>query len=190
MNHYLEGGYYPEGGSSQIAKKIIPTITKSGGAVFVAKKVSKILINSANKAYGVEMENGDTIFAKQIVSSVGIYNTFKKLITNPKISNHYNNIFSNIKQSVSHIYLFVKLKGTPQELQLRSSNIWNWPDKDYDKMLSDFYKNPLKAPMPFLWDFHVQKIKTWTDGILNIVMQLFLQWLNQLILNNGKMKNV
>ena len=111
VNHYLEGGYYPEGGSSQIAKKIIPTITNSGGAVLVGKKVQKILINTyKNSAFGVEMENGDRIFAKKIVSNVGVYNTFKKLITAPKITKYYKNIFDNIKQSVSHIYLFVKLK--------------------------------------------------------------------------------
>ena len=47
---------------------------------------------------------------KKIVSNVGVYNTFKKLITAPKITKYYKNIFDNIKQSVSHIYLFVKLK--------------------------------------------------------------------------------
>lgn len=164
VNHYLEGGYYPKGGSSQIAKKIIPTITKAGGAVLVGKKVEKILINTfKNSAYGVEMENGDKILANKIVSNVGIYNTFKKLITNPKITKHYQNIFENIKHSVSHIYLFVKLKGNPKDLQLRSSNIWNWPNKDYDKMLLDFYNDPLKAPIPFFMGFSCAKDSSWTD---------------------------
>ena len=77
VNHYLEGGYYPRGGSGAIAKQIIPTIEKSGGAVLVSKKVNQIIIKN-NKAIGVLMENGDTIYANKIVSSVGIYNTFKK----------------------------------------------------------------------------------------------------------------
>ncbi len=160
VNHYLEGGYYPEGGSSQIAKKIIPTIEKGGGAVLVSKKVNKIIIKQ-NTAIGVEMENGDRIYAKQIISSAGIYNTFKKLITIPKITQHYNNIYKNIEHSECHVYLFVKLKGTPQELQLRSSNIWHWPDSDYDKMLDTFYKDPLKAPLPFFMGFSCAKDHSW-----------------------------
>ena len=105
VNHYLEGGYYPRGGPSQIVKKIIPTIEKSGGAVLVGKKVESILIKD-NKAYGVKMENGDIINATKIVSAIGIYNTFKKLITDSNVSKN-TKIFLIIRKTFDWSYLFI-----------------------------------------------------------------------------------
>jgi hypothetical protein len=35
-----------------------------------------------------------------------------------------------------------------ENLGLRSSNIWVWPNRDYDKMMADFYADPEKAPIP------------------------------------------
>lgn len=194
VNHYLEGGYYPAGGPSQIVKKIITTIEKAGGIVLVGKKVNKILIEK-NKAIGVEMENGDLIYSTKVVSSVGIYNTFQKLITNPIISNKYNNIFENIKHSTGHIYLFVKLKGNPRDLQLRSSNIWNWPNRDYDKMLSDFEKDPLNAPLPYFMGFSCMKDYQWESKYKNISnaiiltignLSQFKKWENEKCMNRSE----
>ena len=47
VNHYLEGGWYPEGGSGKLAEEICRTIWECGGAVLVGKNtftISKILI--------------------------------------------------------------------------------------------------------------------------------------------------
>ena len=122
VNHYLEGGYYPKGGPQEIIKQIIPVIEKAGGRVLVGKKVKNIIINyDTNTAKGVVMENGDKIYASKIVSSTGIRNTFLSLLQENSLRSHYSNILSNIPPSVSHIYLFVNLKGTPEELKLRSS---------------------------------------------------------------------
>ena len=52
MQHYVYGGYYPIGGASEIAFNIIPVIEKSGGKVLVRAKVTKILLNHNERAYG------------------------------------------------------------------------------------------------------------------------------------------
>ena len=48
--HYLGGGWYPRGGSIEIAKKMIPTIERTGGRVLVRKGVDKILIENGRAA--------------------------------------------------------------------------------------------------------------------------------------------
>ncbi len=78
LNHFIEGGYYPKGGPSVFAKNIIPTIEKSGGRVLVKAPVDKIIIHN-DKAVGVCVK-GINIYAKQIISSVGIKNTYLKLL--------------------------------------------------------------------------------------------------------------
>ena len=39
--HYMDGGYYPVGGSQEISKALIPTIEAAGGAVFVRVSLEK-----------------------------------------------------------------------------------------------------------------------------------------------------
>merc|ERR1712072_190645 len=42
--HYLQGGWYPRGGSIELAQKIIPTIERTGGRVLVRKAAKQILV--------------------------------------------------------------------------------------------------------------------------------------------------
>ncbi len=190
-NHYFEGGYFPKGGTGVIAEKIIPTIEKAGGRVLVSKAVKKIIIED-NEAIGVEMENGDRILAKTIVSAVGLRNTFKKLVSQeyPK----YNNLLNKIPESTSFMYMFVNLDGEPETMDLKSSNIWVWPERDYDKMIDTFMDNPYKNPMPFFIACSCAKDSTWKErfpGKSNAIVltigskDWFSQWENQKCMKRG-----
>jgi len=160
VNHYLEGGWYPRGGTSEFAKQIIPVIESSGGRVLVRKAVKEILIEN-NIATGVIMVNGDIIRAKNIVSGTGLTNTYKRLLSKKFVPNEILTKVDNIGLSSSLIYVFVGIKGSPTELKLRSSNIWSWPEKDYDSMLEKFYKDPENAPVPLFIGFPCAKDSTW-----------------------------
>ena len=159
VNHYLEGGWFPKGGTGVIANQICKTIKQYGGEVLVGKKVKEILVNK-DGSYGVEMENGDIIYSKQVVSGVGLKNTFKQLIKYPypKI---YDTMLENIGPSVQHMYCFVKLDGNPKDLNLRSSNFWIYSHSDYDKLMEDFLNDPLYAPIPLFMGFSCMKDTEW-----------------------------
>ena len=164
VNHYLEGGYFPKGGSGIIAKKIIPVIEKAGGRVLVGKKVNSILQDLNGDVFGVEMENGDRIRCKNVVSGVGLSNTFNNLIEpESKEVKKYLELNKKIGPSTGFIYCFVNLKGNPDELELRDSNLWIYPNKDYDKMLEDFEKNILKNPMPLFIACTCAKDSDWPN---------------------------
>ena len=113
------------------------------------------------------MENGDIILCKSVVSSVGIRNTFKTLIDENSISKKillpYEEIMNNIDSSVFHMYCFVKLKGTPEELGLRSSNMWIYPHRDYENLFEDFLQDPIDNPMPLFIAFSCKKDLDWNN---------------------------
>ena len=189
-NHYFEGGWYPKGGAAEIATNIIPVIEKTGGRVLVGRGVKNIIIEN-NKAIGVtmDMDAEINIYAKTIISACGVINTYKKLLPEYIVP---KNIISNIKQlgpSGTMIYLFVGMNDTPENLKLRSSNIWHWPTStgDYDLMLENFYKNPYDEPIPMFIGFPCAKDSTWNKrypGKSNAVIltmidyKLFEQWEN------------
>jgi len=162
VNHYLNGGWYPRGGCNVIAKKIIPIIEKSGGRVLVRKGVKRILVN-IDKAYGVEMMNGDIITSKIVISNAGALNTYKKLLSSTQVPKSIYNKMDNLGRSCCFIYLFVGMDTPPSELKLRSANMWSYPDKDFDKMIERYYKDPLNEPMPFFMGFPCAKDSTWNE---------------------------
>ena len=48
----LPGGYYPVGGSSELAFNTIPVIEESGGQVITRVSVKEILIDEHGRAHG------------------------------------------------------------------------------------------------------------------------------------------
>merc|ERR1719247_289251 len=78
-NHYMNGGWYPEGGTGMIAKRIIPVIEASGGRVLVRRAVRRILIESCSVA-GVEMANGDKIWAPVVIAACGAPVLYRQLL--------------------------------------------------------------------------------------------------------------
>lgn len=161
VNHYLDGGWYPRGGTGTIAQEICKTINYNGGRVLVGKKVDEILINN-NEVYGLRMENNDILYCKNVVSGVGLANTFKKLVKIEQ-NNIYTELLKKIPSSVQHMYAFVKLQGNPDELNLRSSNFWIYPHGDYDKVIKDFIEDPLNKPIPLFMAFSSMKDDSWKE---------------------------
>ncbi|XP_046311891.1 all-trans-retinol 13,14-reductase isoform X1 [Marmota monax] len=110
VNHYLQGAFYPRGGSSEIAFHIIPVIKQAGGAVLTKATVQTVLLDSAGKACGescavssgvpegrrhkgthllqaegpgVRVKKGQElvdIYCPTVVSSAGLFNTYEHLL--------------------------------------------------------------------------------------------------------------
>jgi all-trans-retinol 13,14-reductase len=172
VNHYLNGGFYPRGGACMIAKNIVPVIERTGGRVLVRAGVEDIIMHNGRTA-GVRTEKGVEIFAPIVISACGVFNTYNKLLPPEVVPPRILDRMEQLGPSCSMIYLFVGMHGTPEELQLRSSNIWHLPDGDFDKMLHTFYEDPENAPMPAFIGFPCAKDSTWGEqypGISNAVI--------------------
>jgi all-trans-retinol 13,14-reductase len=193
-NHYFSGGWYPRGGSSTIARGIVPVIERTGGRVLVGPRnppkeggrgVKSIIIEKG-RAAGVEMFNGDKIFAKKVISAAGVFNTYKKLLSESYIPPSFKQEYLTARQKIekighscSFVYLFVGMEGTVESLGLRSSNIWVWPDRDYDKMIKEYYADPENAPIPMFLGFPCAKDSTWATrfpGKANAVILSMCQY--------------
>ena len=192
VNHYLDGGYFPKGGPSSITKNIISTIEVNRGRVLVNAKVDTFLVDNSDKVVGVHLVNGDKIYAKQVVSAVGLNNTFNRLIPDELLENDSVNKFKKIVEkigsSTGFIYCFVNLEGTAEELDLRDSNIWVYPNKDYDKMIETFEADIKNNPMPMFIASSSAKDSSWNERYPNkssmILLTLakkewFEQWENE-----------
>ncbi|MHB8261256.1 MAG: phytoene desaturase family protein [Bacteroidia bacterium] len=143
--HYLEGGFYPVGGSGVFFEKIAPVITKAGGTILVRAEVSEILIENG-RAKGVKMADGKTILAKTIISTAGIDITYRNLLP-LKIQQEIGlpQLMEGLNNSTSGYCLYLGLKGSAAELNIPKSNFWIFPPQyDHDKNRNDYIKGITK----------------------------------------------
>ena len=148
--HYFEGAGYPVGGASEIAAGIAPVIEQAGGQIMVSADVGEILLEG-NKAIGVCMADGAEIRARTIISDVGAYNTFARLL--PADSSASRGVLAELKSippSMSHLCLYAGLKREAGEPEFDATNLWIYGDPDHDASFARFEKDP-NGPFPVLF---------------------------------------
>jgi all-trans-retinol 13,14-reductase len=150
-NHYMEGGAYPIGGASKLAESIVPIIEASGGVALIQASVDKILVEE-NKATGVRMHDGETFYAKTIVSAAGIVNTYSHLLPEEVIRQHaLDQLLSELEPSTAHVGLYAGIKESSSKLNLPKCNYWIFPDAyDHDKARAEYKDFHSKIPVAFV----------------------------------------
>ena len=117
------------------------------------------------------MENGDEIYAPKVISGVGVNTTFNTLIPDSMLENRsvieYQTLIKTIGSSTGFIYCFVNLEGNSKELELRDSNLWIYPNKDYDTLINNFENNIHKNPMPLFIASSSAKDISWDERYPN-----------------------
>jgi len=162
--HYLEaGGVFPKGGSAAIAEKIIPTIEKNGGAVFVRRAVEKVIIRNG-RAVGVKMVTGEELFAKNIISAAGVPLTYDRFLPKELVPQDLITKIKSLGMSeMAFLYAFIGMDGSPEELGLDSSNIWQYPHSDFERIDKDMSEDPDNAPFFMFIGTPCAKDSTWNE---------------------------
>lgn len=188
VSHYINGGYYPVGGSKKIADSIIPIIENSGGALLVNHTVKEILIDNG-KAVGVRVnkkEGNDFVevefYADKIISTAGAKIIYTELIPKKYLPDFIDEI-NNFPNSISHVNLYLGLKESPAKLGLKGENYWIFNSFNHDETynrkgeLVDGKVYSVYVSFPSLKDpeakFHTAEIVTLAD------YQSFSKWANE-----------
>ena len=153
LNHYANGGYYPVGGCSQLAARLVPTIEAAGGAVLVRAKVSSLVCDEASGAVLGVIVRDQTLTAARVISAVGAINTFCRLVPSrqrPRLEGILRSIRdappiappvgtkSEVEPSCAFLYLFLGVEGTsilgssPNLVDLPKHNLWCFDGWDHE----------------------------------------------------------
>ncbi len=150
VGHYLSGGYYPVGGSAEIAASIAPLIEASGGKILYHAEVKEILV-AGDQAYGVRMDDGTELTAPVIISDAGAANTYCRLL--PRSTAERHSLIKRLRRLVpsqSHLCLYAGLRGTAAELGLPKHNLWLYPGPDHDANVEAYLRDP-QATLPLVY---------------------------------------
>ncbi|KAJ7313709.1 hypothetical protein JRQ81_005340 [Phrynocephalus forsythii] len=147
IHHYKRGAWYPRGGASEIPFHMIPIIERSGGALLTRARVSQILVSETGAAIGVSVQKGPNsavkIYAPVVISDAGIFNTFEKMVP-PHIRSkpEIQTILNLVQHSMGCFLVFVGLRGTKEELGLKSSSYWIYKHNNLDSMMAKYAALP------------------------------------------------
>ncbi|XP_017373447.1 all-trans-retinol 13,14-reductase [Cebus imitator] len=158
VDHYLKGGFYPRGGSSEIAFHTIPVIQRAGGAVLTKATVQSILLDSAGKACGVSVKKGHelvNIYCPIVVSNAGLFNTYEHLLPeNARCLPGVKQQLGLVRPGLSMISVFICLRGNKEDLGLLSTNYYVYYDTDMDRAMERYVSVPREEAaqhIPFLF---------------------------------------
>jgi len=150
VSHYLGGGAYPVGGSSQIAATILPAIERAGGAVITSAEVSEIVVERG-RAVGVRLADGAVVHAPAVISDAGVAVTFGRLLSREVAAEAgLRSVAAGVPPSFAHVSLYVGLERTAAELGLARANQWVYEDHDHDRAIARYSADP-DAPLPLAY---------------------------------------
>jgi all-trans-retinol 13,14-reductase len=133
MDHYFEGAYYPMGGGAGIVKAMTNTLKRHQGTIRTKQNVRKIIIEN-KQAVGVELIDGEKIYAKHIISNADPSVTYLNLVGKEYLSSSLTRKLANTKYSITSLILFLTLDLDVTKAGLDSGNIWLLQDNDLDKI--------------------------------------------------------
>ncbi len=180
MSHYFNGGFYPMGGGAAIVKAMTNAIKKLGGEIKTGQAVKRILVegDKKHKAVGIEMQNGEIIMAKQIISNADPATTYK-LVGHQNLSGKLVKKLAATRYSVTSLMFFISVDMDVRQAGLDSGNIWFMPNKDMDEIYADLTKvdiletdefeslfiscSSLKDPLSFNGKHHTIEVVTFID---------------------------
>jgi len=140
--HYLNGAAYPVGGSASIARAVETVLHEHGGQLITSADVKEI-VTVGRKATGVKLQDGRIISAKNVISGAGVINTFEKLLPDTcPVKKEYLQNLQRVSPSFAHMCLYIGIKGHLQDLKIPDTNLWIYPNEDYDANLQNFTPKP------------------------------------------------
>lgn len=139
VSSYFNGAYFPTGGSSTIAKAIVPIIKEKGGDCLVNSEVSEVILEH-NQAVGVKLnKKGKTTEyrAKVIVSNTGALSSFNKLIPQSYNLDFREDLNKFAQVGYTNVTLYVGLKQDPSKLGFKGENHWIYSSYNHDECVEN-----------------------------------------------------
>ena len=132
VGHYMNGAWFPQGGSGQISRMVEEKIRANGGEIRVSQSVEKILVENG-RAVGVRVTDTSGAHpvtyeerAPIIVSGVGASQTYNRLLTTQgragKLTKPLRESIARMGYGGTAVIVYLTLDHYPEGID--GSNIW------------------------------------------------------------------
>ncbi len=129
---YTEGLFYPKGGMQELSGVIADRFKKNGGKLELTRPVSKILIEE-DCAVGIQLEDGETLGGKYVVSNADVKQTFLKLVGEQHLRNGFAKYIRQLKQSVSGFVVYLGVDADLRRYDYQINYLGEDESADWDE---------------------------------------------------------
>ena len=205
MAHYMEGAAYTVGPTQNISIRSSSMLRCMGGDVLSDATVEQIIIEDG-RAVGVRVRNTSAgphgpiteIRAKNVVCATSIFNLCNNLLPkdHPVVQDFQDPTKRSIEVSNGHVFLFCKIKGSAEELNLPKHNLWYFNGYDIDSAFDKYSADPVHERPPTVYiGFPCTKDSTWSKRYPNVsncilisdgLWEWFAKWTGTPVHNRGQ----
>lgn len=101
-----------KGGMGKLSESLVSQIETLGGEIRLKQRVSKILIKEG-RAIGVELKNGEQLFANTVISNLDKPTTFNQLLAEHSVEESVQQRIDGFEHRGAFVHMLFKLKGLP-----------------------------------------------------------------------------
>jgi all-trans-retinol 13,14-reductase len=132
MLHYMNGAYHPAGGGKAIGDAFINRYQEAGGVLKLKTSIKKIRIEN-KRAIGVELESGEIIHSKYVISNADPQLTYMDLVGPEHLSARLLRKIQKVSYSTSCLSLFLAVDMDLKKMGFDSGNYWIYDSPDMDE---------------------------------------------------------
>ena len=164
FGHYIDGANYPVGGAPRIAQTMADTVRAVGGACLVAADVLGLKTHEG-RVVGVVTADGSEIYARRVVSAIGITQTLPLLAhADAALAQPLAEASKALGTTQCYAVLNIGLQAGNGELGIHPGNLWVHPSNDLPGNLARYKVDPSGQPMPLYFITHPSlRDPSWTN---------------------------
>lgn len=126
--HFLWGGFYPVGGSREIARHLLHKVAAAGGWTTVRAEVEQIVIEKG-RAVGVRLRGtdgapGQELRADRIISAAGVWSTVTRMLPREHAQAAWAQSIADLDPAPAHVCLYLGFEGDIRSAGASAANKW------------------------------------------------------------------
>ena len=107
MSFVHENAYYVRGSFQKLADAFVHALENFGGELVMPRKVRRILVDEGGRAAGVELDSGDRVRARAVISNVDAHQTFFDMLGRERLEADFAESLERRPLSISAFEVFL-----------------------------------------------------------------------------------
>lgn len=147
IDHYLDGAYYPRGGSGVLRDALQQAATAAGASFRTGATVSGISV-AGGRVQLVTLASGEALAADAVVAAIDPRHVFGRLLPPEAVARQLRERLQRTESSLSALALNLGVNRDLRQGGLGAFNLWSYPGIDIDALYEPCFHGRLPRELP------------------------------------------